>query len=102
MISANAAFSSEFSGKDLYAACIAGDKLSNVACRKYISGVAQGMRIGLAIAGKNGDCLPDSATETQLTQIVLKYMQERPQHLHHPAAAIVAIGLKPIFRCPNQ
>ncbi|ABE40659.1 hypothetical protein RPD_3436 [Rhodopseudomonas palustris BisB5] len=93
---------SEFTGNELLVACNSSDEMVKLVCRKYIAGIAQGMRIGISIAGKNGDCLPDQATETQLTRIAVKFMTEAPEHLHYPAAPIVALGLRSVFKCPTQ
>lgn len=88
-------------GNELYSACNSDSPILKQSCGKYILGIAEGLRLGVSLAGRNGDCIPEDVRESQLVLMVQKRMKEEPQHLHLPAAALVAASITQVFPCPK-
>jgi hypothetical protein len=47
-------------------------------------------------------CTPDKINSKQLVRIVVKYLQERPEALHHAAGSLVANALNDAFPCEAE
>jgi hypothetical protein len=66
----------------------------------YLAGVGMGYVVGVYDAGEdNSYCLPDGVTVRQLGSVVLKYLEEHPERLHHRAAFLVFSALVTTWPC---
>jgi hypothetical protein len=45
-------------------------------------------------------CTPEGATQGQLQKVVVKYLEARPEKLHHGAGSLVLNALETAFPCP--
>jgi hypothetical protein len=45
-------------------------------------------------------CLPATVSPTQGRLIIVRYMRDRPELLHQPAAELIRAALKQAFPCP--
>jgi len=85
------------SGNELLQAC---DNASDD-CYVYIQGVVDSHET-LFEWGKSKEsyfCLENDVTPSQIALIVVKYMKEQPEKLHHTAASLVLIPLARAFPC---
>ena len=76
------------------------DPFTNGVCMGYISGIIDMDFVKMAIGNAAPSfCVPDGVTMDQKESIVIKYMEENPEMLHHPFAMIVIDSLSDAFPC---
>jgi hypothetical protein len=74
-------------------------------CLGYISGIldSQSLWDYLVHVGKDYPqthyCLPDEATNSQVVQVVLKFLNDHPERLHEPANTLILEALHNAFPC---
>lgn len=90
------------SGNNLLLEC-AGNMLHQLACMYYISGVIDGVDLAQAqraTASKDRlFCLPATATQGQLQDIIVKSLSEHPELRHYPATYFIVDALSRTFPC---
>ena len=85
-----------YDGNSLYQVC---DQRGN----NYSSGVCGGYVIGTIdtylLTKSYPLCLPTNATAGQLTDVVIRYLETRPDQRHYAAASVVWTALTESFPC---
>lgn len=73
-------------------------------CLGYVEGVIEGTLVTsiLTNQGAYPYCLPAGSTSLQEVNVVAKYMNDHPEHLHWPAGLIINTALKSAFPCPGK
>lgn len=105
--SAASAGTEVMSAGDLQQLCSGTDHVSVNVCRVYILGVAQGVALGLGIAGgkvrNNRPCVPDAVSGEDLEQTLKARLGEQlaahPGQASHDAAAVLAAVLARAYPC---
>lgn len=46
-------------------------------------------------------CIPDGVTRGQLRDIMVKFLDDHPEKLHHSAASLAARAYEEVFPCPK-
>ena len=95
------------SGNDLLRKCenvlsSSTETVDSAFCLGHISGFFEGLSLKVSEQSTNLTCYPESpVTAAQLLRIVVKYMQDHPELLHHPYKFLVADALSEAFPCPQ-
>ncbi len=90
------------SGNAIYKICEVGykiDKTKGPGCLMYIAGVAQTLILNDDTAMMTGPCPGAQVTEEQITDVVLKWLDDHPEKRHLPAPYLVMTALKEAFPC---
>jgi hypothetical protein len=69
------------------------------------NGMVQGIRYLMNSATKAGDhptCMPDKVTPGQLMSVVVRYMRNHPEHLHHQFELLVYDAYREAWPCKRQ
>ena len=72
-------------------------------CSGYLAGIVDANAIVSGMRGKPAAlfCLPDTGLENeQVIRIVVKYLNDHPEHLHEQARMGAIIALRLAFPCP--
>ena len=67
-------------------------------CTMYVGGVIDGAQI----SDKPAFCLPENVSYGQMVRVSIKYMQEHPESLQHPTAALVITAHAKAFPCTSR
>lgn len=101
-------------GNDLYAECIKPDASSQSFCFAYTIGVVEGIGYGAAtvfasnldpaVVAKNMQtslryCVPETATNRQIVDVVNAYLGANPSIRHEPAEMLVYLAVATAFPC---
>lgn len=72
----------------------------NIYCLGYVAGIADvfGER-GSVLHGHYRACMPPGATNGQLRDVVVKWLQQYPERRHYDADSLVAAALSRTFPC---
>jgi hypothetical protein len=84
-------------GNDLLNNCV-GNATENVACLGYIQGVADMWSVFRA-ANNHGECIPDGVVTRQLHDVVVRYLQDHPEHRHENGAGMVIEAFAKTWGC---
>jgi Ssp1 endopeptidase immunity protein Rap1a len=68
-------------------------------CRSYVVGVLDTFNFFDEVQKQPRICLPSNATQGQMMDVVVKYLQDHPAERQYPAAAIVFSSMYDSFRC---
>ena|ERR1700730_2100728 len=71
-------------------------------CMEYIHGVVSGYQVAEVEFNKQSLCVPSGATTEQGVQVVLKYLRDHPEDLHHGPAVLVMLAMKGAFGCASK
>jgi Rap1a immunity proteins len=87
------------SGDDLWAECTGSgsEELSN--CSGYVAGVADTLAMMYTLGVTGVACPPMKATVSQLVDIVVNELRNRPEVRQYSAASTIAVALKRAFPC---
>lgn len=85
-------------GNALYQVCT--NPAEHKACLLYIAGVSD-VNDRMQTPGV-GSCLPATAALVQLRAVVLKHLEDWPEHRHHSAETLVIVALHQAFPCPAE
>jgi hypothetical protein len=121
LLPANYAVGQTIDGNMLYSACIASEDLVQQGfCIGWmmgqIDGESSGAFIVLSQAGDYntaaevnpvinmflGRCIPESATNQQLKDVVVRYLERHPETRHQPARMLANLALGKAFPCPTE
>lgn len=80
------------------------EALATGQCWGYVEGVIEGTAVTSLITNQRGYpyCLPAGTTGLQEVNVVVKYMNAHPEHLHWPAGLVINTALKSAFPCPGK
>jgi len=71
-----------------------------LACLAYVRGLIDGYELGrIGETGRAMFCMPEEATLHQAALVVVKYLRDHPQDLHHSDAEVVLYALAAGFPC---
>jgi hypothetical protein len=86
-------------GHELHRLCNSSVSWENTRCSSYIVGVAD----VLVASGYHEmrACLPDNIDAAQARDVVVLWLDQRPQHRHYTAASLTAAALSEAFPCKN-
>lgn len=94
---------------DLQALCSGEDHVSKNACRIYILGVAQGIAVGVRLAGGQGaraPCVPPGASAEALEETVkgklAADLTQRPDDRNLEASGFIGLVLGAAYPCAKQ
>ncbi|MTJ05053.1 MAG: hypothetical protein FH759_10230 [Sediminimonas qiaohouensis] len=114
---ATAPFAQQISGNELLETCTSDNQVLAGFCVGYIIGYSEGAPWGVALAADNmpaetgtpdvntlvgkvtGSCVPADASNDQLRDVVIKYMQENPASRHESARALIWRAYAAAFPC---
>ena len=87
------------SGDDLWVACTGSgsEELGN--CSGYVAGVADTLAMMYTLGMTKVACMPMKATVSQLVDVVVNDLRNRPEVRRYSAASTVAAALKRTFPC---
>jgi len=121
LLPANYADGQTIDGNTLYSACMASEDLIQQGfCIGWmigqIEGESSGAFIVLSQAGDDntaaevnpvinlflGRCIPESATNQQLKDVVVRYLENHPETRHQPARLLANLALGEAFPCPIE
>ncbi len=87
------------SGDDLWAACTGSgsEELGN--CSGYVAGVADTLAMMYTLGMTKVACTPMKTTVSQLVDVVVNDLRNRPEVRQYSAASTVAAALKRAFPC---
>ncbi|MDP1542419.1 MAG: Rap1a/Tai family immunity protein [Polycyclovorans sp.] len=89
-------------GKERYENSAPGsDPLSWFAYQYYVLGVFDAYSVSEKLTEQYSFCVPDGVTSNQLFDVVAKYLNGNPEHLHIPAGVLVYVSLQKAFPCPD-
>src|SRR5262245_16208352 len=71
-------------------------------CLGLLYGYSEGRAIGQLFPNLPPDCTHREVTPGQKAHIIIKYLQDHPEHLPSPAALIVAKALTNAYPCSTQ
>jgi hypothetical protein len=87
-------------GSQLYDLCSAQDQ-SEMSCEVYIRGFVDGIMVG-HLAG-NKFCPPDDGISgTQAKLVIMHWLRDNPEFLHHEAGYLAGIAMVDAFKCPTK
>jgi hypothetical protein len=102
---AHATDNTDLTAQTLYDMCVDNNQHAQVLCHTWIYGFVRGMQISqitaTAVNLKPVTCFPRSITGEQAQLIIMKYLRDHPEDLHHEAAAISGAALIRAFPCKN-
>ena len=82
------------------------DDTAHAYCIGVLAGVAQTINCWRVQNSLSADppnyCLPDNATNGQMFQVFMKYLNENPPKLHMSAAVLVGEAFESAFPCPKK
>ena len=86
-------------GTELHRLCNSPVSWENTRCSSYIVGVAD----VLVASGYHEmrACLPNDIDAAQARDVVVLWLDQRPQHRHYTAASLTAAALSEAFPCKN-
>ncbi len=87
------------SGNELKESCHSEGQYGRGACLGFTSAVA-GIVDTETIYGWRA-CIPDGVTRGQLRDIMVKFLDDHPEKLHHSAASLAARAYEEVFPCPK-
>jgi hypothetical protein len=101
--SGEAAWCASLDGNTLYKDCSSkpgksGDDFQVGVCTGYVVGIAEVMFSGNQVNGFRA-CAPEGITRRQVTDIVVKWLNENPTERHRAAVGLVAAALTKAFPC---
>lgn len=120
MLQANFAFSQTIDGNTVYGACKATSDIQQGFCVGWMLGQIEGSSMGAFIvlnqlgeydtaADVNpvinlflGRCIPDTASNQQLQDVVVRYLEQHPETRHQPARLLASLALGEAFPCPIE
>lgn len=70
-------------------------------CTYYVNGVLDGYEIGVG-PEKSLICLPDKVSRGQLTLVVAKYLEDRPEMLQNDPEYLVIDAISKAFPCGSK
>jgi hypothetical protein len=72
-------------------------------CMGYIQGVTHTENgISLSITPMTKLCIPDDVTLSQLKDVLIAYLKDRPEERHWAAWSLVHNAINDAFPCPRQ
>jgi hypothetical protein len=89
---------SYITGNILYDWCTSDTDTKYGWCQGYILGSVDTQNVIRSIDNKK-DCIPDGVSSGQLKDIVVKYLQSRPEERHWDASALVWNAINSAFTC---
>jgi hypothetical protein len=70
-------------------------------CIAFVIGVDAGYQMDRGVDGMQSHvCMPEGVTYGQMVKVVVKYLNDHPEELHHPAALLTLNALIGAFPCP--
>jgi len=90
---------SMYTGSELLDFCSKDQEPDWGVCLGFIVGVSSSFDCEQLLLGRFSFQPPDGATAGQMKKIVIKYLNERPEKLHLPAASLAAAALSEAFPC---
>ena len=111
--SGSAARAGVFTGNELYAICTSSDSSDRAECLGYVVGLAdagaynpivmKGYYTGWgANLGQARWCLPEGVIVTQIRDVVLNYLRDKPQWRNSGAAGLAAFALEDAWPCKGN
>jgi hypothetical protein len=115
LLTVGSARADELTAGDLYSFCASNDKIVNTACRYYILGVVNGVRIGDSLymgANRtflerkktilcNPDNMPQSEMVSLITDLLALNFKAYPEDKALPADTTIAAAMSRKFPCPK-
>lgn len=86
-----------YSGNQLLDYCTRPDITPEHFCLGFIAGISDA--ITAYTASEVPTCIPDSATPTQIKDIVVRFLQNEPTNRDRPAVSLILIALAVAFPC---
>jgi hypothetical protein len=101
-----ASFAAEtFTGNDLHELCVSSNEKGDLACTSWITGFKAGLAAAQAMAEEKRPsplCLPKQVTGDQARLIIVKFMKDFPNTLHHSASVVAFSALRFAFPCAKN
>ena len=99
-----------YTGNDLLRECAAtqpggvnAGTSANIANSAYDAGSCMGfMKASRALVSGAAICIPPLVTNGQFMDLVIKFMDERPENRHMPAALVVTMAARESFPCAEK
>lgn len=90
-------------GNGVLAVCGSDSIQEQVRCAAYINGLAQGQAL-MAVRDKSPQifCIPETATNGQAVEIVVKYLKANPEMRHRLGSLLITIALRDAFPCDKK
>lgn len=89
----------KYSGKELSNICSSGDVVEAAFCYGFVNGVVDTyMDFGYTLKTDQA-CFPEGVTGEQVIAVVIKYLQEHPEHWHYSASSNVMEAINKAFPC---
>ena len=100
---ANASFNT---GNDLYAKCSAVKSEAtyyqdSAYCLAYVIGIVDAFEFNEGVKSGLKLCVPGGVTAGQLRDIVVRYLQNKPQDRHNAGSVIIFLAMSEAFPCQN-
>lgn len=78
-----------------------GNRLNQPSCLAYMSGLADGLALLFELHPQSSirACVPDKVTVSQIRDVVLKYLREKPEDRHEAASTLGLLALVGAFPC---
>ena len=86
------------SGNDLWEVCSVNTE-QGAACNSYVAGVLDTYSAFETMMSAPDYCVPERATYTQATDVVVEYIRRNPGTRHHPGVVIVLTAVREGFGC---
>ena len=87
-------------GNDLLAICSEVSSQLGTACMFYIRGITEGFFGALAATRQSqAFCLPETVTQYQMRDVVMKWLRENPEKRHIDAGFLIIRAMKDAFPC---
>jgi len=86
-----------FTGNDLHELCVSSNEKGDLACTSWITGFKAGLAAAQAMAEEKRPsplCLPKQVTGDQARLIIVKFMKDFPNTLHHSASVVAFSALR--------
>jgi hypothetical protein len=87
------------SGDDLWAACTGSGSEELANCSGYVAGVADTLAMMYTLGVTKVACTPMKTTVSQLVDVVVNDLRNRPEVRQYSAASTVGAALKRAFPC---
>jgi hypothetical protein len=90
----------QVTGNTWEANCASQELHDYVACRRYVAGVADTLRVWEASSPSTLEaCIPDKATVGQLVEVGRKFMRDNPSGRHLPAGVLLVTAFTFAWPC---
>jgi hypothetical protein len=88
-------------GNRLYEDCRSGNYFNRGYCGGYVTGIVDTIEALQArgVLPASALCIPAESTKGQLTDVVLKYLEQNPERRHLEAGSLVPEALSHAFPC---